>query len=46
MINNQETENKGNKRNRRGPAKEKWSERVVQINRVTKVCKTLCYNGL
>ena len=39
MTNNQETENKGNKRNRRGPTKEKWSERVVQINRVTKVCK-------
>ena len=38
MDNSQEKERKNPKRQQRTP-RERWNERVVQISRVTKVCK-------
>ena len=41
MVNPQgnETKNKNTKNRRQNTQREKWNERVIQISRVTKVCK-------
>jgi small subunit ribosomal protein S5 len=40
MVNSQENTEKTKKRSRiKSSTREKWNERVIQINRVTKVCK-------
>ena len=38
MVNSKENETRPRNRRQNGP-REKWSERVIQISRVTKVCK-------